>query len=380
MSGSKKTLKVLIFYTKVGGGHESIAYSLKERLEDSLGKNVEVILKDPTNSSTGFAYQVGATISPELFNMSHKLLNQPLVTKLWRGVQSLVHEEELNEIIHATNPDLIISTYFLLSEEVHKVILKQERSIPLAVYIADPFTPHPIWLAKGVDVYLSFDREHLPHSKQFPDIKKSVIPIGMPIRKAFYKAYSKKATCKALDLNPDVFTIFFGGSGYGMDQLERVAQKYMENLASHTQALFFTGRNPVLRRTLKVLCRKNPNVRIFGYLDAEAMASYMQVADVFVGKVGPNAMFETVLSGLVPIATPPILEQEKGNREFITKEKIGFLTKNTSETLELLEKVADDRKYLEKYQKEIKRVRDDLVQKEQQGFPQFLHWIEKHCL
>lgn len=379
MQSSKKILKVLILYTKVGGGHESIAYGLKERLEEVLGERIEITLSDPTNSSTGVAYQLGTTISPELFNMSYNLLNSPIMSKIWRGVQSFIHEDELHKTIRTVNPDLIISTYFLLSEEVKKVLRHEHLDVPLVVYIADPFTPHSIWIAKDIDLYLSFDLDHLPSSKQVPDITGNVIPVGMPIRRAFYKTYNKKETYESVGFDPEKFTIFFGGSGHGMDHLERVAQKYKEDLSATTQALFFTGRNPVLRRALKVLFRNCPNVHVFGYVQAEEMASYMQIADVFVGKVGPNAMFETVLSGLIPIATPPILEQERGNRDFIEKEGIGFLAKNASETLELLEKLAQDKTLLLEPQKRLSSVRKILTEREKKGFPQFIEWIEKRC-
>jgi processive 1,2-diacylglycerol beta-glucosyltransferase len=379
MSASQKPLKVLILYTKVGGGHESIAYGLSERLQEYFSGRIEVMLEDPTNNSTDLAYQLSTAVSPDLFNQLSKLVFNPSVTKLWRGLQSFIHEEKLAETIRTTNPDLIISTYFLLTEEVKKVLRDEGKSIPLVVYIADPFTPHPIWLVREVDLYISFDREHLPQTKKFPNISDTVIPIGMPIRKAFYKKYDRSKTLSSIHLDPEKFTIFFGGSGSGMDQLERIAQRYKEELSSGSQALFFTGRNGVLKQALKLLFRNCRNVHIFGYLEAEEVAAFMQASDVFVGKVGPNAMFETVLSGVVPIATPPILEQEKGNRSFIEKEKIGFLTKNTSETINLLKKFMTHRDILQEYQTRMKNVRENLLKKESNEFPKFITWVEKAC-
>lgn len=376
----RKKLRILILYAKVGGGHESITHGLKERFEEYFNSSVEVILADPTPRSIKLTYQLSATLAPSLYNfmMFNAVAKKPAIMKLLREFQSSMHEEKLLKLIHQADPDLILSTYFLFSEEVKVLLRREGKTIPLVVYIADPFTPHPIWLARDVDLFLSFDKKHLPRGKKLPSIDNKVIPIGMPIRKDFYKIYNKRKTLTSLHFNSDKMTILFGGSGLGIDHLERIAADFRE-LKLDVQALFLCGRNRVLQRGLRMLFHNNKSVRVFGHLTSEEVASFMQASDLFIGKVGPNVMFETVLSGLVPIATPPMLSQEKGNRKFIEGTKIGFLTESTAETLKLIKKIVYDPSLLEKPRKRIHEERKSLIQKENSGFPQFVKWVQKHC-
>lgn len=374
----KRKTRVLITYIKTGGGHKSIAEGLKERLEEAFGDNIEIIISDPVNSWMDYAYQASAAVSPVLFNLFYSLSKSPRFITTARKVNSLVNEKKLKKYIRLINPDIIISTHFLIADEAKDIRKEDGREIPVVIYIADPFHPHPIWFNSSVDLFLSFDRENLP--KNIPSKKKDkIIPIGMPIRKAFFRTYNREKVLKEMGFQPDKFTIVFGGSGSGMDRLERVANKFKE-LESDSQAIFICGSNKVIQKALTVLFRNTPQVKVFGYLPSETVAAILQSSDLFIGKVGPNIMFESILSGIPIIATPPILGQEILNRKFIKSKKLGVLTKSSTETIKCLQKILKKPETIQQQKNNMIALRDRLMKREENGLPQFINWMEENVI
>lgn len=367
--------KILILYTKVGDGHKSIAYALKDKLINHFGSNIEITTADSLNPYMDFSYQASTILSPRMFNLFYKVSKRPLVIKIWRELNSLLQDQKLEEVLEKDNPDLVISTHFLLTKEVKEILLREGKKTPVVVYIADPFSMHPVWFTHEIDLFLSFDLEHLPNGVYKSIYDKKTIPIGMPLRKHFLKKYDREKILKRLNLNPKKFTILFGGSGSGMDQLERIANPFRD-LKLPCQSIFICGRNTVLKKALSVLFRNSKNIRILGTVTSKEMAEYMQSSDLLIGKAGPNVMFEAILSEVPIIATPPILGQELGNRKFIKSNDIGFLTVNSTQTVKLVKKIVDNPTILQKKRDKIKKIKDTLISVENNGLPKFVHWIE----
>jgi len=366
--------KILITYVKVGGGHESIARGLKERLEEVFGNSIEIVISEPVNSWLDFAYQASTLVTPIFFNFIYTVFMSPSFIRIAYFANELVNGRKLRKYIRSINPDIVISTHFLIADEVKNMRKADGTEIPVVVYIADPLQPHPIWFNSHVDLFLSFDFENLPR-KVREEKNEKIIPIGLPIRKAFFHIYEKKETFQEIRFDPEKFTIIFGGSGSGIDRLELIAKKF-KDLESDAQAIFICGRNKVLERALTVLFRNNQNVRVFGYMSSEGIAALMQASDLFIGKVGPNIMFEAILSGVPIVATPPILGQEVVNREFISLKKLGFLTKNSSETIKYIREILKNPEIIKQQKKNMIALRERLVNREKKGFPEFIEWIQ----
>lgn len=372
-----KKKRVLIFYSKVGGGHESLAFGLKERLEKRFPNKLTIHLIDPLTSVIGPAYQFSVFMN--FYDLFYKFTQKTLTQRLINRINFLLHEAKVKTILTRYKPDLILSTHFLFSGEVKEVIWNQGLHTPVVVYIADPFSSHPVWFTGAVDLFLSFDLLHLPNLASFGVSLERIIPIGMPVRQAFYKHFDRAKTLERLDLSPAKFTVLFGGSGLGMDRLERLA-KPIHDLNLPIQGIFLCGRNKLLKKALSLLFADQPNMKILGYIEDASMAEIMQSADLFVGKAGPNIMFECILSNLPLIATPPILGQEKGNREFIRKQKIGFLSESTNRTITTLKHVVKHPQLIDTERNTIRRIRENLIKEELKGFKTFSQWIEEKVI
>jgi len=288
------------------------------------------------------------------------------------------YDDSLKKVISESKPDFVISTHFMFSQKAKQILTELHMPTPVVVYIADPFTIHPVWITENADLYLCYDVSYLSDEFSYLKEQNKVLSVGMPVRAEFYEKYDREATRKRLKLDQKAFTIYFGGSGYGMDNLERLIRPFMELEHSSCQAIFICGRNKILEKALRMLAKDKDNIRIFGYLEAADVAAYMQASDLFVGKVGPNVMFETILSYLPEVATPPILAQERGNRVFIDREGIGFLSNNPTQTMNIIRRVVQNPTLLKIKKDRIKEVSEDVRKREKEGMEAFFEWMGKH--
>ncbi len=374
-----KKLRILIFYAEVGGGHESLAEGLKERLEELFPHQTSIRLIDPLTSIARPAYQLSVLVSPKFYDLFYRLSQRTLTKRLISRINYFVHEEKIKHILEAHQPDLILSTHFFFSSEVKEVILKNGLQIPVVVYIADPLSPHPAWFSSKTDLNLTFDRSYLPDLTPYGIADSRVIAIGIPVQKSFYATYNREKIRKKLGLDPYKFTILFGGSGLGMDHLERLAKPVCD-LDGDFQCIFLCGKNTILFKTLKLLLHDRKNMKCFRYLHNEEVAQIMQSADLFVGKAGPNVMFECIFSNLPQIVTPPMLNQERGNREFIKKNSLGLLSVNTQQTVGYLKKFLSHPTTLTTYRKKSEDMRKKLIKIEQKGLKEFAEWIKNQAV
>jgi len=371
--------RILILYAKVGGGHESLAWGIKERLEQAFPDKLKIELIDPIAAVFNPAYQISTMLTPDIYNLFYRyFLQKQYSKKIVKKINQLLHQSKLKDILEKFKPHMIISTHYLFSSEVKTIIAKQGDHIPVVEYIADPYAPQ-LFSFTGIDLFLSFDLKHLQTlKKQGINIDyKKIIPIGMPLRMEFYKTYNRNTVQKEIGFNPKKYTILFGGSGSGMDNLERIASGISE-LPYDFQAIFVCGRNIILKKALNIAFAKRKDIKVFGFIPSIQVARLMQASDVFVGKAGPNVLCETTMSLLPIIATPPILGQEKGNRNFIQKANIGLLSTTSSQTLQLLKKILQNPTLLDIQRKNLKQSRRDILLMEKKGFPKFIQWMEKN--
>ncbi|MBV8450760.1 MAG: galactosyldiacylglycerol synthase, partial [Deltaproteobacteria bacterium] len=147
---------------------------------------------------------------------------------------------------------------------------------------------------------------------------------GMIVRPEFY---SRRQTCRAderrrLGLNPGLPTglVMFGG--YGSRRMLTIARRLAE---SHqpVQLIFICGHNQYLRQQLTAM--ELPfGCHVEGF--TQEVPYFMQLADFFIGKPGPGAISEALVSGLPVIVArnTSTMVQERYNTEWIEQNQLGI--------------------------------------------------------
>ena len=83
----------------------------------------------------------------------------------------------------------------------------------------------------------------------------------------------------------------------------------------------------------------------------------MQMADLIIGKAGPNLIFESVASQKPFLAISHIPGQEDGNLDIIKDYKLGYVEENPFKAAKLLRSVINDPSNLQQFQAAIAKLR-----------------------
>lgn len=241
----------------------------------------------------------------------------------------------LNRAIQRIQPDLIITTYPFLTYEVVQTLQKLGQEIPLVKLFADPSRVHSSWLternaaatlAPTHETYVQalsahFDPARLHH-------------VSWPVRDQFYHVDGSQRAemLERLGLHCAGFTIFLQGGGEGATQLGRTVEHILD-VDPNLQVILATGTNCRLHMHFSGV--KNVSALPF----TKEIAPYMAAADVIMGKVGPNMLFEAVTLGKPFIATSYIPGQEEANLEFIRHHQLGWVALKRGQQEILLKKL-----------------------------------------
>jgi UDP-N-acetylglucosamine:LPS N-acetylglucosamine transferase len=162
---------------------------------------------------------------------------------------------------------------------------------------------------------------------------------GHPIRQEFYKKPSNiNRHRKKLHLNPNQFTILFGGSGGGAEQTLQIIHQLINHTSTDFQAIMVAGRNKGLKQQLEqVSYPRHITPHIYGFVDD--LASLIHASDLVVAKAGPNIIFESAAASKPFIATHHIKGQEDGNLDMIRYNQIGFVEENPLQAAQLLTQI-----------------------------------------
>jgi processive 1,2-diacylglycerol beta-glucosyltransferase len=249
----------------------------------------------------------------------HELIKPSFAIPIWRAIRRF-------------NPDLILSTYCIVTSEVRYAMHLSQIQRPFVMLFSDPENVHHLWLTeKQTDAVFAPTMETYEQAVMSGFDPKRVHYTGWPVRKQFYHHWSdmRADVLTRLGLNKERFTIFLQG---GAEGATRIAQT-VENLLGieGVQIILATGTN----RHLNLYFQNYENVYPLSF--TREIAKYMAAADIAMGKAGPNMIFEAITLGKPFIATAYIPGQEEVNLEFIERYNMGWTALHKHEQRKLIE-------------------------------------------
>lgn len=348
MFHSKNTL---LLTSKTGGGHVSIAESLRD-LINAAASSADTI----ASPDSGQISEPGITIidpQPPFFHLHYRLVSR-YALGLWAaefqffdapGRARLAHRvftrlvrRQLHELLDRVQPDLIVTTYPFLTYEVMRVLEKRPGRIPLALFFSDANGVHAAWLSEQ-KAAASFapTRETYEQALAAGFAPESLHLVGWPVRAQFLTAYetmqkTRTVQLTRLGLDPKRFTIFLQGGGEGAARVGRTIENILNPAESTNefQIILVTGTN----RALQERYQHTPNLAVLPF--TREIAPVMAAADIIMGKAGPNMLFESVTLGKPFIATAYIPGQEEANLAFIERHGLGRVAIQPDEQRKLL--------------------------------------------
>jgi processive 1,2-diacylglycerol beta-glucosyltransferase len=220
------------------------------------------------------------------------------------------------DFIRSEQPDVIISTHFLVTELVSYLKGRGDIKAKFLSIVTD-FGVHNFWVAENVDLYIaaSYKTQEILISKNVP--KENIRVLGIPVRQQFQRRIDKKFARQKLGINPEAFTALILTGGIGMGPIYEIVKLLVKDI----NIIVICGNNQKLYSQLKQL--NNPNLVVLGWIDY--VEEVMAASDIAVTKPGGSTISECLLMDLPMIFFSIIPGQEKENAKIISANGLGFI-------------------------------------------------------
>ena len=293
--------KVLIFTAAVGGGHEEAGQTIRAELERT-DRNVIIIdgLRIMSHALSWLLNQVycnQARNAPKSLGAVFAVTSRRAGAAAVRFVVSLLFANRLLRVVRREQPDLIVSTYPLVTAALAHLRSNGRLRVPATAVIAD-YGVHPLWVAPKLDLHLVVSHRSAELARRAGG---NATVVRMPVAPDFTSAPAREEARTALGLPPEAFVTLIVGGAWGIGDLGEAARCAVE---SGAYTIVVTGNNVELKARLERRFGYREDVRILGW--SEDMPLLMAAADCLIQNAGGMTCMEAIEMGLPIIIFDPI--------------------------------------------------------------------------
>lgn len=340
---------ILILTASFGMGHKSVSKALKEQIEEEYN-NVKVDIADILEIANPKVKAVSSKVYSELTE-SYPLVYNTLYdikanykNNIIDTVISNLLYKKFYEYLEIEKPKVIISTFPLSSSIVAKVKEEYKYDINLITVITDVVDSWE-WIYEGTNMYL-VPTDEIKYKLIGKGVDKKIILVtGIPVKKRF--------------MNKNIFsvrqknTILIVLSG-----IDHISKDLLDKLNEYNdyKIKIVTGRNEKLYKKLSDL--QYSNIEVYGFVNN--LNEMMDESVYIVTKPGGVTIFEAINKELPLIVLNSNIGQEKGNIEFIKKNKIGIVIEDLENLPLILNYNINNSDINKYYKKNIIRIKKSL--------------------
>jgi len=322
--------KTLILTAAVGGGHAAAGRAVRAEL-DRAGHRVVVEdgFRAMSPTLSGF---LSEEYRRQARNASESLATVFGVTSRKAGAWSvrtavgLLFARRLLATIRSESPDVVVSTYPLVSAALGRLRATGRMRVPAAAVIAD-YGVHPLWVVPVLDIHLVASRRSAELTRRAGG---EAALIRMPVDPAFRSAPTRDAARTALGIPPGAFMVLVVGGAWGIGDLEGAARCAVR---SGAYTVVVTGENTDLKDRLERAF--GGDALVLGWTDQ--MPALMSAADCLIQNAGGMTCLEALEVGLPVILFSPIVGHGELNCRVMEEEGAAIRAHDTGELRVLLE-------------------------------------------
>lgn len=350
-------MKCLVMSVKAGFGHHSTGQAVIDYLEE-LGFECKMLdtfeyINPLLGDSISDGYLFSTKYLPEVYGKAYNIFDKhdesydkhsPIT------ILSKLVSRKIKDFVDNFKPDVVIGTHSYAC--LLMTYLKESGHINCPTFgIVTDFTVHPFWESTNIDYYVTPDKllNNQMNKKGIPTEK--ILPIGIPIKKAFSHKIPKKEARKLLCIK-DKFTILMimGSMGFGhmTKNLERI-----DELNTDFQILCVCGNNAKNFRDISERIWKK-DVYPYGFVNNVDVM--MDAADLIITKPGGLTTSELLAKGLPAVIMNPIPGQEDRNMEFLVNSGAAIMATNTFPVDEALYELMNNRWRLELLEQSVRHI------------------------
>lgn len=358
MDHKEHKCKYLMLYLKTGGGHLAPARSVANYIEKNYSGKVEPVLIDGLAEAPAYArfivedgYRILQSKAKWYYELLYALNKIIGIAKYNSLLVSERIKPYLKEKILSEKPCKIVIFHFFLIKPVYEILEENNLDIPVITVVTDPFIAHPIWFLNKRQNMIVFSQRMKNYAirKKIPPENVHVFPFILDEK---YSAPLPKeeipALRKRLGFEADKRLLLIMGGGDGIPKGETILKNIMETLEGVNVAIV-CGRNKKLYEFALELKEKEKytNLKVYGYISF--VYNLLNASDVVITKCGASTFMEILMTRKIPVVNDYIWEQEKGNVEFLIKNRLGIYEKNIRKLPMVVKKLLTDEKLYESY-------------------------------
>jgi processive 1,2-diacylglycerol beta-glucosyltransferase len=333
---NKPIQKILFLSMSAGAGHTRAAQALflscQKNYPEIQTQHVDIL--DYSTSflklNTASAYHFLVKYFPLLYKLFYKLTDSPKTPLIFNKISKLfeINSPKLQAFIKKYNPDLIISTHFL----VPVVIKKNFSDTPVDSVITD-YGLHGFWLNPKIRNFYVATEEMV---KKLNDQNFSAFITGLPIHPEFLSEKNIDEIKKEFNLNPNWPTILLMSGGFGLKNHSNLIKKIFNNF-TNINLVVIAGKNN------KYLLKKYQQLKAPAFLNYQVIdfisniEDLIYISDIIITKPGGITLTECAYLNKKIILTKPVPGQEELNEKYFLEKNLAIKINDSTAENQLIE-------------------------------------------
>lgn len=216
--------------------------------------------------------------------------------------------------------------------------LRRRWQLDIPTYLAaTDYTCSPTVEQCDLDFYFIPAKEQAPAFQRAGHSRLQLLPLGIPVRQAFYHKEPKAEVRHRLNLPEDgVLALLMCGS-MGCGPIEKVARELEAQLPENTTVIAVCGSNQQLYESMQPLA--GPRLRVLGY--TRNISEYMDAMDFIITKPGGLSSTEAANKALPIIFLNVVGGCETRNFEYFLSQGFAVGSDSPQEVVKLAKKMAE---------------------------------------
>ena len=336
--------KVLILSCGTGGGHNSAARAIQESL---IEKGIEAdfveyldIINSKIKDGVNHLYLKTTDKNGKVFKVVYRLGELYEKTKLKSPVYRLnsLNKRKLYRYIKENQYQYVVTTHLFAAQAL--TAIKKDYPIHF-MQVATDYVSIPFWEETNPDYFIIPSKE-LEKDFQYKKIKpEKIVPLGIPVAKAYRQEYKMEECKKELNLELDrkYVLVLTGSMGFGS-----VLQMVEELIKNINQVTFIIscGNNTKLLKDLKDKYGENKK-SVIPLPYTNNLSQYMKSSEVILSKPGGLTTTEIATLRKPFIHTMPIPGCENYNADFFSNRNMSIQCHTIDEVVEKTKELLENR-------------------------------------
>jgi len=338
-------MRIWLYYAGAGGGHkasvQAVAEEFLKQKSDAQFSWFDVGILAGAYSRRWFENGYAGLVHhlPWLYAFLYEASKLRPVMWLHNTLAEMLVGNALVRSLQTENPDLIVSSYFLVGPLV-RALKKTGRAIPLVVIVTDPYSAPPIW----------FYYPELKYVVASAMVKKTALTRGVPeknivvVPQIIHGAPSRQ---KSVDKEGKIVLLVGGGNGFpgAEDVVNALVQSDVV-----AKIVVVCGTNEKLKKEIEAVTRQTKKqITVYGFVDF--LPELIVKADVVIAKAGAGVVHEVLQQKKPLIISHFIWGQETGNKDFVVNNGLGFYEPKAKNIPALVQRCLYDADVLAKLEK-----------------------------